>query len=308
MSQSADLVARHAIAAEHFFAAAKVAFQGQGRLVSGDHASALNFPGGPTSVDYGEGLYVGYRYFQTFGREVAYPFGHGLSYTTFDYADAEAPGVVSELAAFDVTVEVTNSGTRRGAEVVQIYSRQLDPSEPRPDRELVGFDKVELEPGQTERVAVTLEPADLAYFSEVHDRWVVEPGAYEILVGSSSADIRAVLALDLQAGALPPRVLTRDDIIGDIVADPQGRAVVDFMLQQTGRGPLSLAEEDDFFAAIFKNLPFKKIKNFSGGAVNDQMLAGLLMLINSQMPPEQVTAMLEQGAEQARSAAEPTDG
>ncbi len=264
-----------------------------------DHASALNFPGGPLAVDYGEGLYVGYRYFETFDREVAYPFGHGLSYTTFDYSGAAAPEVLTELAGFDVAVDVTNSGSHRGAEAIQVYLRHLDPSLARPDRELVGFDKVELEPGETARVTVALEPADLAYFSDVHGQWVIEPGDYEILIGASSADIRATLALRLEAGDVPKRLLTADDIIGDIVEDPQGRAVVDFVLQQAGRGPLSLASEDAFFAAILKNLPFKKLKNFSGGAITDQALAGLLMLVNSEMAPEQVSAMLRQAAAQA---------
>jgi len=90
------------------------------------------------------------------------------------------------------------------------------------------------------------------------------------------------------------RVLTADDIIGDIYEDPQGKAIMDFMLQRFGRGPLSLAGEDDFFAAILKNLPFKKLKNFSQGAMNDEAIAGLLMMINSDMPPEQAVAVLEQ--------------
>ena len=272
-----------------------------------DHASAMNFPGGPIAVDYGEGLYVGYRYFQTFDREVAFPFGHGLSYTTFDYANAAAPETVSEDGDFDIGVKVTNTGRYSGAEVVQVYARQIDPSLPRPDRELVAFTKVELEPGASKRVTFSLVPEDLAYFSDVHDQWVVEPGSYEILIGASSSDIRATLPLQLEVGSVPQTVFTADHIIGDIAQDPQGKAVLDFMLQQAGRGPLSLAEGDDFFAAIFKNLPFKKLKNFSGGAVNDQAIAGMLMLINSDMSAEQVTAVLEQSSGRNQPQANPQE-
>jgi beta-glucosidase len=267
-----------------------------------DHASAMNFPGGPAAVLYGEGLYVGYRYFQTFGQDVAFPFGHGLSYTTFEYSNAGAPDLVSDLDDFDVGVNVRNSGSRRGAEAVQIYLRHLDPYLPRPERELVAFKKVELEPGESARVTISLEPADFAYFSDVHGKWVIEPGSYEILIGSSSTDIRATLPLTLEAGGLPERVLTADAIIGDIYEDPQGRAILDFMLTRFGRGPLSLATEDDFFAAILKNLPFKKLKNFSRGAMNDDAINSLMMLINSDMPPEQAVAALEQQIAAAQAA------
>lgn len=266
-----------------------------------DHASAMNFPGGPLAVEYGEGVYVGYRYFQTFGRDVAFPFGHGLSYTTFEFSNAEATEIVEDLGDFSVAVEVRNTGSRPGAEVVQIYARHLDSGLPRPDRELIAFDKVALEPGEAASVAFTINPSALSYFSEAHEQWIVEPGAYEILIGSSSADIRATLPLTLNAGNVPAITFTADHIIGDLAADPQGMAVLDFMLKQAGRGPLSLADGDDFFAAIFKNLPFKKLKNFSDGAVNDEAIAGMLMLINSDMPAEQVTAILEQTAAAAQA-------
>ena len=269
-----------------------------------DHPSALNFPGGPLTVDYGEGLWIGYRYFQTFGRDVAYPFGHGLSYTTFEYAAATAPRSLGELTDFEVAVDVTNSGDRRGAETVQVYARHLEPSQIRPDRELVGFAKIELEPGETGRVAIELSPSDLASFSDLHRQWVVEPGDYEILIGASSTDIRARLPLTLETGDVPPRIFSRDDILGDFLADPQGQAVVDFVSKQAGLGPLSLAAKDDFVAAIFRNLPFRKLRNLSRGAITEEGMNGLLMLTNSPMPPEQVTQLLEQGAAQAAAAEE----
>jgi beta-glucosidase len=259
-----------------------------------DHASDLNFPGGPDVVEYGEGLYVGYRYFQTFDRPVVYSFGHGLSYTTFDYSNATAPATVTSLEPFTVAVDVRNSGARSGAETVQIYARQIDPFLERPDRELVAFEKVALEAGETARLEIPIDPRRLAYFSDVHGQWIVEPGSYEILVAASATDIRAALPLEVEVGDMPARILTADDIIGDIYEDPQGRAILDFLLTRFGRGPLSLATENDFFAAIFKNLPFKKLRNFSGGAMNDEVIAGLLQLINSDMSPEQAVAVLEQ--------------
>ena len=268
-----------------------------------DHASAVNFPGGPWRVDYGEGLFVGYRYFQSFGREVAYPFGHGLSYGAFEIAEASAPPALEAPAPFEVRVAVRNAGRRAGAETVQVYLRHLDPSLTRPDRELVGFRKVRLAPGEQTEVAISIEPERLAYFHDGHGRWVIEPGSYELLVGVSAADVRATLPLELATGTLPQSIYAMTDVIGDVYRDPQGKAVVDFMMEQAGRGPLSLAAEDQFFAAIIKNLPFKKLAAFSEGAVTVEMLQGLLMLINSEMPPEQLGAMLRHAVAQRQEAA-----
>ncbi len=267
-----------------------------------DHASALNFPGGPLYVDYGEGLFVGYRYFQTFDREVAYPFGHGLSYTAFEYDNAAAPETLTELEAFSVAVDVTNTGERAGSETIQLYLRHLDPDQIRPDRELIAFDKVKLEQGETARIEMEVTPRSLAYFSDVHNRWIVEPGDYELLIGASSVDLRAVLPLRVETGDVPSVTYTADHIIGDIYEDPQGRAILDYLLEQFGQGPLSLAEEDQFFAAIFRNLPFRKLKNFSKGGLNDTAIAGLLSLINADLPPEQAVEMLKQFAAAAQAA------
>ncbi len=266
-----------------------------------DHPSAINFPGGPWAVDYGEGLWVGYRYFQSFDREVAYPFGHGLSYGTIDIAGARAPEVLESLAPFEVRVTLRNDGERAGAETVQVYLRQLAPSLVRPDRELVGFRKARLGPGETAEVVIPIEPERLAYFHDGHGRWVIEPGDYELLVGVSAADIRATLPLTVAAGTLPREAYTLAHVMGDVYHDPQGRVVVDFLLEQSGRDPLSLAAGDDFMAAVFRNLPFKKLASFSGGAVTVEMLQGLLFLINGDLPPEQVDAMLRQAAAQRRS-------
>ncbi len=261
-----------------------------------DHASAVNFPGGPWEVLYGEGLYVGYRYFHSFDRPVVYPFGHGLSYTSFEIDGLEVAEVVEQVAPIEVRVAVRNSGARAGSETVQLYLRQLAPSRERPDRELIGFRKVRLEPGAGATVTIPIEPERLAYFHDGHGRWVVEAGDYEILAGVSAADIRASARLRLAAGTLPREVYTLDHTIGDIARDPRGREVVDFMLEQQGRGPLTAASEDDFFAAIFRNMPFRKIANFAGGAVTVEMLQGLLGLVNGGMPPEQLAAMLRQMA------------
>jgi beta-glucosidase len=264
-----------------------------------DHASAVNFPGGPLTVSYGEGLAVGYRYFQTFDQEVMYPFGHGLSYTSFDWRNFEEPATLDSLdTGFDVTVTVENTGDRSGAEVVQVYLRQLDPYFPRPDRELMGFAKVAAGPGETREVAIHIDPERFAYWHERHGQWAIEPGRYELLVGASATDIHAILPLELIVGTMPREIYTLHHVIGDVYRDPRGKVVIDHFRAQRGQKPLGEAAPDDFRAAVQRNLPFKKISNFSGGVVSVQDLEKLLAAINSDMKPEELAEMLKQGSSQ----------
>lgn len=157
------------------------------------------FPGGKT-VKYAEGIYVGYRYFETFEVEPLFCFGHGLSYTDFKY---EALDISVKEAAEDVYIavkfKITNLGDRAGAEAAQIYVRDMEASIERPKLELKGFDKVYLEAGQTKEVEIKLNKKSLAFYSVEDKKWTVEAGVFEILVGSSSKDIRLKKEFDLKS-------------------------------------------------------------------------------------------------------------
>ncbi|MEM8995407.1 MAG: glycoside hydrolase family 3 C-terminal domain-containing protein, partial [Acidobacteriota bacterium] len=259
-----------------------------------DHPSDLNFPAGPRRVIYGERMAVGYRHFQGRpAREVDYPFGHGLSYTRFEYRDAAAPATLGDgSAGLDVRVDVANVGERRGSETVQVYLRPLD-YRGGSTLELVAFAKGEIAPGDVRTFEIPVAGEQLARWSEIHGRWVIEPGRYELLVGSSAAVIRRVLPLEIETGTVPRRYFSTADVIGDIVEDPRGLALVDFLLAQIGQEPLSRRPEDDFFAAIFRNMPFKKLAAFSGGNLSLEALDGLLELVNSDLEPGQVRSHLE---------------
>ena len=151
-----------------------------------DSSAYGHYPGENLHVTYAEGIYVGYRSFDRHKMEPLFPFGHGLSYTTFDYSDLEiAPGLPAE-----VKLRVRNVGPRAGAEVVQLYVHQVRSSADRPPKELKGFRRVVLAPGETETVSFTLDRAALSFYSTAKKDWVAEPGAFEVLVGSSSRDIR----------------------------------------------------------------------------------------------------------------------
>jgi len=144
------------------------------------------FPGDGT-VDYAEDIYVGYRYFDTHNRQVHFPFGFGLSYTTFEFSDLK---VDRENDKVIVQSTVTNTGDREGAEVVQVYVHHENPSVDRPIRELKGFDKVELAAGSSATVTIELDESAFKFYHPDQDEWVLEPGSYEVQVGNSSRDIK----------------------------------------------------------------------------------------------------------------------
>lgn len=155
-----------------------------------DCPSYKNFPGENKEVWYGEGIYVGYRYYDAKQIEPLYPFGFGLSYTTFELTEMQAPEKADiENGDVAVTVKVKNTGERAGSEVVQVYVHEVISRMDKPVKELKGFQKVYLEAGEEREVQITLKKEDFAGYSTELGKWVNEPGEYDILVGTSSADI-----------------------------------------------------------------------------------------------------------------------
>ena len=155
-----------------------------------------NFAGAGRTVQYREGLYVGYRYYQTAGVPVAFPFGYGLSYTSFAYSELKAD-------ARSVTLTVTNTGSRAGAEIVQVYAAKPDAQIFRPAQELKAFTKVWLEAGESKTVTLPLDDKAFRYWNTKTDSWEVEGGTYELRVGASSADIRLAAAVEVNGTSAP---------------------------------------------------------------------------------------------------------
>jgi beta-glucosidase len=154
---------------------------------------------------YSEGIFVGYRYLDKHGMEALFPFGHGLSYTGFEYSNLKVkpPGVVVDDAEADfsvtVSVDVRNAGKRKGAEVVQVYVKDVECSVERPIKELKGFAKVFLEPGEKKTISIKLNRDAFAFYDSEQQQWVVEAGEFEIMVGRSSKDIRLTGRLTIQS-------------------------------------------------------------------------------------------------------------
>ena len=165
-----------------------------------DNPAHHYFPGGPNTAEYRESIYVGYRYYDTVGQDVLFSFGHGLSYTTFEYSDLRlSQDKIKETDRLTVTLTVKNTGPVAGKEIVQIYVRDVEATAFRPDKELKGFEKVELLPGEEVRVAIQLDRRAFAYYDSGIGDWVVESGAFDILAGASSCDIRLQAAVAVES-------------------------------------------------------------------------------------------------------------
>ena len=140
---------------------------------------------------YGEGIYVGYRYYDVKDIEPLFPFGFGLSYSLFEYRDLSMPEEAACGETVEVSLSVRNVGARQGREVVQLYVGDCESSLPRPPKELKGFSKLDLKPGETRTARFILDSRAFSFYDPYHKEWIVEPGVFQIMVGSSSRDIRS---------------------------------------------------------------------------------------------------------------------
>jgi beta-glucosidase len=155
-----------------------------------DHPSHKlgEYPGNDQLIEnYLDDIYVGYRYFDTYKVDPQFAFGHGLSYTNFEYSGLKA---VTNGKGATITLTVKNTGKTAGMETVQVYVKQEHSSLPRPEKELKGFDKIFLQPGESGNITIQLNENAFQYYNDLSSRWVMEKGTYQILVGSSSRDIR----------------------------------------------------------------------------------------------------------------------
>ena len=201
------------------------------RLV--DTPAYINFPGGNGQVRYGEGIFIGYRYYDAKQVPVQFPFGYGLSYTTFAYNNLKAsPASFKDVDGLTLSVDVTNTGKVAGKEVVQVYVHDAKSGLVRPPKELKGFAKVELQPGETKTVSLALDFRAFAYYHPGYMQWITEDGEFDLLVGSSSADIRCTRTVTLQSTLKLPSLLDRESTVRDWLDDPRGRRVFEPLFQQ----------------------------------------------------------------------------
>jgi beta-glucosidase len=242
-----------------------------------DNPSYLNFPGAFGHVSYGEGVFVGYRWYDARKLQVSYPFGHGLSYTQFGYSDLvaefHADGATPTIS---VSFTITNTGSVAGREVAQLYVQAPSRDLERPERELRAFRSLALEPGESQTVTLTLGARDLAYFHPEYKEWTVESGTVLLHVGASSRDLRLQASVDVSVQQ-PVHPLDHDSTLAEWLAHPRGSRVLGGMLQSGGDS--SLADPDT--VAVIGSMPLKRIGRFPGVGITSEVLDRMLQQVNA---------------------------
>ena len=239
-----------------------------------DNPSYVNFPGEQGHVRYGEGVMVGYRWYATVGLPVRYPFGHGLSYTTFAVSDLTVAATGPDTAR--ASVAVTNTGARAGQHVVQVYVATAAGPVRRPARELRAFTKVRLEPGETRTVTLDLDRRAFAYY-DIHEAgWIVAPGTYRVQVGENAATIVGEVAITLTGDLVIPE-LTLDSTVGEWFSHPiVGATLLDELTAgMTGEQRSGLPADPDLLRLV-ASMPMQKAMGMLGGAVPEATLQRLI--------------------------------
>ncbi len=237
---------------------------------------------------YREGVLVGYRYYDTKHMDVLFPFGHGLSYTEFEYSDLELSAEkMKDTDTLQVSVIVKNTGNRAGKEVVQLYVAPKDPEFVRPEKELRAFEKISLEPGESRKVAFTLGKRAFAYWNITLHDWHVVSGEYEILIGKSSRDIAQQKAVQVESTVTVPYTFTKNSTFGEIFKRPEKmQAVMELfgamggvpmdpnaMKEQAGEG-----ENVEMMQAMLMYSPIRSMVGFMG--LEDEKVEAVLAKLN----------------------------
>jgi beta-glucosidase len=256
-----------------------------------DTPTATEFPGLNQQARYGEGVFIGYRYYDKKNVTPLFPFGFGLSYTTFAYSELTfSASSIKDTESLNVELKVKNTGKVAGKEIVQLYIREDMPVVSRPDKELKAFTKVALEPGEEKTVRFTLNTRDFAYYNTTLHRWSVNPGRFDILVGGSSRNLplRKHVLVEATQVALP--ALTRHSMVKEFRDHPKGKAfyprlanVIMGEASAEQQGVKRSPEEErarkkaEMSTLVFVNdMPAYKLVLFSEGKFTEQMLNDIL--------------------------------
>ncbi len=261
----------------------------------------LTYGKGGDHAVYQEGMFVGYRYYTSVGRDVLFPFGYGLSYTEFAYSDLKLDREqMTDQDTLTVTVKVKNTGSRKGKEVVQLYVSPDDGETIRPALELRGFEKIELEPGQEREVDFTLDMRAFAYWNEeIHD-WYVDSGEYQIRIGKNAQEVILSVPVQVQGTREIPKIYSLNSCLGPLMRDPKAQAVMGAFMgnmsentdadevqkqqEQQAEDP-NAAVSGEMMAALMEDMPLRQLLSFVPGMTR-QMLEQLVDALNAQTEQE----------------------
>lgn len=294
-----------------------------------DTPCANYFPGGPLTVEYRESIYVGYRYYDKAEKQVLFPFGHGLSYTQFAYSGLKLDKTRFKAEnGLTLTFRVRNTGERDGAEVAQVYVADVESSVFKAPKELKGFEKVFLKAGEEKTVEIHLDERAFSYYDTQAKAWRVESGKYQILVGSSSRDIRLtgsaqVLGIPAPKGEPEAKRLlpTYYDGRFNRVPDAEFEALLGHPIPRSWRDPskpftrdntiddakntrwgrkimklirkfvkMDGISTDEMAVAMIAEMPIHNLATMSQGAVSEEMEEAIVMLFNNQKPAKRLVS------------------
>ena len=260
-----------------------------------DNPSYLFFPGDGKRVKYAEDVFVGYRYYDAKKVPVRWAFGHGRSYTSYSMDHLRlSSGYLNDTGVVSVYVDVTNTGARSGKEVVQLYVSDKNRSSGRPVKELQGFVKVHLEPGETKTVHFQLNARSLSYWHEDLGDWYAPSGKYEVLVGDASDHILCQAELDFETAKLVPLFVDGSTTIGELLYDPRTTSIVQTVLAEftgdlsSGEDSTGVTEKDPteiMLENMILSLPLKSLSSF--GSVDPAEIENLIQYLNQAVSEKQ---------------------
>ncbi|WP_026496221.1 beta-glucosidase [Butyrivibrio sp. WCD3002] len=253
-----------------------------------DNPSYLNFNTDPEKCYYSEGVYVGYRYYDKKMMPVRWAFGHGLSYTTFELSNLRVSSdKMSDDTKIKVCVDVKNTGSVAGKEVVQLYVGDLNGTPDRPVKELKGFAKVEVAPGETKTVEMEICSRALSYFDEGLGDWFAPTGKYELLVGNASDNITLRTEISFETKKIKPMRVDGSLTVGELMANAATAPIIgEIMKKAMENSPFEGAEENDaigdkMMQEMIKFMPVKSLKSF--GMMNDEQAEQLLDAVKAAL-------------------------
>ena len=252
-----------------------------------------DFPARDKEANYREGIFIGYRYYDARKITPLFPFGFGLSYTTFAYSDLRlSAAAIKDTDGITVELKVKNTGQVAGKEVVQLYIHEQSPKVVRPERELKAFAKVDLRPGEEKTVSFQLARRDFAFYDASSHDWSVNPGKFDILVGASSRDLPLKQTMEVEVTRSGYSRLTRHSLLKEFANHPKGKAFHRQLVEAFGLGnPYEQSEElstlapdeaatkrkaDMAVTAFLDDMPVYKVCRFSENRFTEEMLEDIL--------------------------------
>lgn len=253
-----------------------------------DNPSFLTGFGSGDHVKFSEGIFVGYRYYDKKKMEVRFPFGYGLSYTTFEYSNLSVSAKeIDESETLTVRVDVTNTGKAAGKEIVQLYVADSESTEARPVKELKGFEKLSLEPGETKTAEFVLDRRAFAYYEPRIKDWYVESGSFEIMIGKSSRDIVLSETVTVKSDRRLPVHYTSDTIFGDLFDNPKAMEIVKPVIDEYMKGVMSAGSESaaeaisrEMIDSMMRFLPIHAVASFSAEAISPEWIDEIVRKLN----------------------------